>query len=215
MSDKKPIPWIFKDSALFKSWSWTTEHFDARILMTAGASSPTWRIVDKSGSDKVELGMGEEQGFPTAQDAVLELIGKAYPVKCGYGAYAGDLATTFIIKNGKKVNFAPYIGSNVILNAYNKNNPKRPVVLIGVLSVSHFNIELKTDRNNVLVVPPAFIIDLQKEFEPSQMIEFKAKNSAQRLFREEWRKGCTGSPGYLAKTVIHNPNDDFCPIHDK
>jgi hypothetical protein len=215
MEQKKQIPWIFKDSPMLKSWSWTTEHFDAKILVAMGMNTPTWKVVDTSGSSPTTLGLGEELNFPQAQDAILELIGKAYPTKCGYGAYAGDLATTFTIKNGQKVDFASYVGSNVIIEAYNKQEPSRNSILVGGLSVSHFNIELKTDRDRILVVPPAFIISVKKEFENSEMIERVEKKGAQRLFREEWRPGCTGSPGFISGTLIHNPNDIFCPIHDK
>jgi hypothetical protein len=215
MDNLKPIPWIFKENPMLKSWSWETDLFDAKILMTKGIDSPTWTVVDRSGTPPTPLGMGEELSFQEAQDAILELIGKSYPVRYGYWAYAGKLATTFIVKNGQKVDFTPYIGSSVIIEAYNKRDPSRPAVLIGTLSVSHFNIELKTDRERILVIPPAFIISVKKEFDTSGNVQVKEQVGGKRLFREEWRPGCTGSPGYLQGTLVHNPNDVFCPIHDK
>lgn len=212
---RKAIPWIFKTNPLMKSWSWNSDHFDATIMGSPGSPVATWRVVDKSGSTPTQIGMGEDDTFLAAQDSVLELVSKSYPTKCGYTAYAGDLATTFNIKNGKRVDLSTYVGSQVIVEAFNKKDPSRNTILMGTLSVSHFNVELKTDQNRVLVIPPAFIINIKKEFDSSEMSERKEKLGVQRLFKEEWRRGCTGSPGYITKTVIHNPNDEFCSIHDK
>lgn len=212
--DRKPVPWILLNNPVLKSWTWDTEHFDAVILAMGNVNSYSWKVVDKSGSEPVQLEFGETRTFTEAEEEVLEIISKSYPIRCGYHAYAGDLATSFIVKNGKKVDFAPYVGSNVILEIFNKKNPEQTSILVGTLTISHFNLELKTERDSTLVIPPSFIIDVKKEFDPTAMQERKPKVGSRRVFQEEWRKGCTGAPGYVAGTVVHNPNDAFCPIHD-
>lgn len=214
MSARRAVPWIHATHPMFKTWSWETEHFEAKITLVGKTSGYTWKVVDISGSSKDLLDLGETTSWKQAESDILELVGKAYPLKFGYGAYAGDLATTFTIKTGIKVNFAKYVGTTVIAEVFNKRNPERPQVIAGTLTVENFNIQIRTDNSQAVLLPPAFILNIRKEYDPSKVEEYKTRKTGRRVFQGEWRKGCTGSPGYVPGTVVHNPSDDFCPLHD-
>lgn len=212
--DRKPVPWLFVDSPLLKAWTWSTEHFEAKIFSMGTQNGYAWKVVDSSGSRAVTLGAGEAQRFNQAEDELLELIGKSYPITLGYQSYAGDLATTFVLRSGRKVDLAPYVGTDVIVDVFNKEDPSTPITLVGVFSIKNYKVHIRTDRSSVSAVPPEFIINIRREFDPTKMQDKVERQGSRRVFQQEWVKGCTGRPGFLVGTVIHNPTDEFCPIHD-
>lgn len=212
---KQPIPWIFTDSPIMKKWSWKTAHFDARILSMAGDSSLVWEVVDVSGGAPSILDTSETLTFVQAQNDILEIIGKSYPPILGYWAYARELATTFLVKNGEPFDFGPYEGREVIVEYFNKHKPHQPVIVMGILHVTNYNITLRPANKDSIVIPPSFIISVRKEGERSAYGEIKEKKTPRsRILHEEWRVGCTGAPGYAPNTLIHNQSDPYCPIHD-
>ncbi len=213
-SERRAIPWVFVDSPLLKAWTWTTPHFESKILSMGAKDSYTWKVVDKTGSPSTVIGAGEFNSFTGAEEELLELIGKAYPISLGYQAYAGDLATTFVIRSGKKVDLSAYLGGNVIVDVFDKKNPEFPLTIVGLFSLSNYKVHIKTDRNSISVIPPEFIINIRREFDPSQMKEKVESFGSRRVFNTEWVQGCTGHPGFVVGTVIHNPSDEFCSIHD-
>lgn len=214
MTERRAIPWVFVDSPLLKAWTWKTPHFEAKILSMGSRDSYTWKVVDHTGAPSTVIGAGEFNTFDGAEEELLELIGKAYPINLGYQAFAGDLATTFVIRSGKKVDLAVYIGNNVVVEVFDKKNPDVPLTIVGLFSLVNYKVHVKTDRNNVSVIPPEFIINVRREFDPSQMEEKVERSGSRRVFNQEWVKGCTGHPGFIFGTVIHNPSDEFCSIHD-
>jgi len=212
--ERKAVPWVFADSPLLKAWTWSTPHFEGKILSMGSKDSFTWKVVDKTGSPSTVVGAGEMNNFAGAEEEILELIGKSYPLNLGYQVFAGDLATTFMLYNNKKVDLAAYLGSNVIVEVFDKRNPAQNLTIVGLFALSHYKVHIKTDRNNVSIIPPEFIIDIRREFDPTQMEEKIEEAGSRRVFKQEWVKGCTGHPGFMVGTVIHNPSDEFCPIHD-
>lgn len=212
------VPWVFTDSPFIKAWTWKTTHFEAKVLSSGNKNDFTWKVVDTSGGEAKILGQGEAMNFQASEEEVLELIGKSYPRRLGYQKYAGHLATTFTLHNGKKIDLGVFYGQQVILTVFNKNAPMTPTTISGSISVSHYKVLIKTDRNSTVSIPPEYIMSIRKEFdtEESLIVEVDkqtAKNE-RRIFNEEWRRGCTGKPGFRIGTVIHAPSDEYCPIHD-
>lgn len=210
-----PVPWLYNDTVLVKSWTWKAKHFDAKILTGGNGDGYSWKVVDKSGAEPKPLATGEELDFVAAENQVLELIGKAYPQNLGYHAYAGELATTFTLHNGRKMNFAPYSGSSVIVEVYNAKAPQSPYVVSGILTIKNYKIVIKTDRTNIAVTPEQ-IINLKKEYNSDEALLGTAspEKLVRRVINEEWRKGCTGQPGFRSGTLLHKATDDPCPFHD-
>lgn len=214
---KKAAPWVFSENAFIKSWIWKTPHFEARI-MSSPAGDFTWKVIDITGSTPTTIGTSEVDSFQTAEDEALEIIGKSYPRKLGYYAYAGDLATTFTLHNGQKVNLGTYYGQNVILTVFNKKSPMTPHTISGTLTINHYKVLVKTDTSTQVSIPPEYIMKIRKEYDAiNALIEDTAATDAKRqkrIIQENWRPGCTGQAGFKVGTIIHSPDDAPCPFHD-
>lgn len=210
------VPWIYSDTLLIKTWSWKTEHFDAKIFSGGKGDAYSWKVTDKTGETPKTLNSGEELDFITSEKQILELVGKAYPRSLGYHAYAGDLATTFFLHNGSKMNLAEFSGSNVIVQVFNKNNPANPYVIKGLFSLKNYKAIIKTEANNVAISPEQ-IMNIRKEYETNEALITKTSATPKpenRVIQEEWRPGCTGQPGFRSGTLIHKAGDEACPFHD-
>lgn len=215
--NKKAAPWIFSENPIMKIWSWTSPHFKAKIIASA-AGDFTWEVIDITGSSPTTIGTSEVTSFQEAEDEILELIGKAYPRNLGYQAYAGELATTFTLHNGKKENLGNYYGQTVILTVFNKNSPMTPRIISGILTLKNYRVIIKTDTNSQVSIPPEYIMKIRKEYESENVLIESVRNQEmvgqKRLINENWRPGCTGQPGYKIGTIIHSPSDASCPFHD-
>lgn len=214
---KKPVPWIFHDSPLMKAWEWRTEHFEVKIYSSGESSTLAWKVVDVSGGGPVTLETSESRSFSAAEEEILEIVGKSYPPVLGYWAYARELATTFVIKDGTKFDFGSYEGKETTLHVFNKKNPRMPIVITGVLHVTNFQITINPPNRTSIVIPPSFILTARKETVNRSQYSAKDSNAREsnkrRIVHEEWRPGCTGQPGFAPNTVVHNVDDRHCPIH--
>lgn len=213
--NRTSVPWIYADTLLVKSWTWKTTHFDAKILSGGNGDGYSWKVTDKTGASPKTLNSGEELDFVAAEAQILELVGKAYPRSLGYHAYAGDLATTFVLQNGKKINLGSFSGSNVIVEVYNKNNPQTPYIVSGIFTLKNYKAIVKTDTNNIAISPEQ-IMNIRKEYNSDEALIVKSVNETalSRVINEEWRPGCTGQPGFRSGTLIHKAGDESCPFHD-
>lgn len=215
---RKPIPWVYTDGEIAKFWIWKTPEFEVRIFAEGRIGARTsfgWKITDLSRGREIPFDSSVATTFQEAVDTILEIIGKSYPRKLGYLTYAGDLATTFQIGTGQKLDFASFSGESVIVKIVADDGAE--TVLVGVLQVENYLIKVRSEDNIVTSFPPARIKDVQKQFggislsnrEPSKAVGTKLK----RVFHTEYTRGCTGRPGFLPHTVMHGPADEYCSIH--
>lgn len=220
MSSKRapvlPVPWNHKPGSMASSWSWDTPHFMVTIFAEGMSSRPmyNWKISDKTSGFIKTFDTGMDLSFNEAANNVLEIIGKSYPRTLGYQAYAGPLATTFMISDGKKYDFSPAIGEKVIMKVLDTNN--REITLSGVFDISNYDFAL-TQGDGVLLIPPTQVIDILQEFGHSSYIKFgdnsPSRSGTGRIVHEPWQKGCTGKPGFRPGTTVHPPGAEYCSIH--
>lgn len=217
---RKPIPWEYTDNASVKIWEWFTKDFKVTILSEgSGRKSFGWKIIDCSQGRDIPFESSISNSFNEAVDTILELIGKSYTPSLGYGAYAGELATTFTVASGMKLDFAPLVGETVIVKVIDDNLVER--ILTGSLQISNYLIKIIVDSTSAVSVPPERIKDIQKEYGGISLIQGRLKNSPKatstklkRVFNTEYVRGCTGRPGFKPGTVEHGPGDPYCPIHN-
>lgn len=220
MNNKKrePIPWVHRVNPLVTSWTWETDHFIV-IIYAEGLSERKmfhWKISDKSSGQPVPFDSNQEQSFNACVESILEIIGKSYNRKLGYQKYAGDLSTTFTVFDGRRFDLSPLIGEQVIIRVMNPDGEE--IQVSGMFDIENYDIVLRSGELNESRITPSSIIDIEKEFNPVSALDQLGKkvrsSRAGRIFYEEWRKGCTGRPGFNAGTVEHSPGDKYCSIHN-
>lgn len=216
---REPIPWVHKINPLVTSWTWETEHFIV-VIYAEGLSEKKmyhWKISDKSSGQPVPFDSNQEVSFNACVDSVLEVIGKSYNRRLGYLAYAGDLATTFIIHDGRKLDLSPIVGQQVVVTLLDPDT-NLEVQINGMFDIENYDAIVKTDEMSEARIAPISIIDIHKEFSSGSVLDSltnQVKTSrAGRIIYEEWKKGCTGRPGFNPGTVEHSPGDKYCPIHN-
>jgi len=215
---RRPIPWFHRTNPLVTSWIWDTDHFTVTIYAegTNARKMYHWKINDKSSGTPVPFDSSAGDSFADCVDTVLEIIGKSYKRTFGYQEYAGDLATTFKVHDGRVIDLSSLIGENVSLVARDDSSSE-PMLITGMFDIQHYDVVIRTGETSVSTITPSFIIDIQKEFGTmSALDELESGVKASKnktIFYEEWRRGCTGRAGFNAGTVEHNANDAYCPIH--
>lgn len=211
VSQVKTIPWNYQESPFAKSWTWVTDHFEAKVR--SDGSRYVWTVNDKSKGRQIPLGSGPETSFTAAEGEVRELVGKSYPTRLGYRAFAGALATTFRIYTGETIDFGPLESAKVIMTVRTNEGSER--ILTGALRVVHHELHVVADSGTYRV-SPSFIVKVKKEFGGYGGSPSKAKQigKAGRLYEGEVAPGCTGIMGYNPGTVDHPPRSKQCPIHE-
>jgi len=218
MAKREHIPWDHVTNPLVSSWVWETEHFIVTIFAEGlnVKKMYNWKINDKSSGRPVPFDSAPAASFQASVDAAVEVIAKSYPRELGYQAYAGELATTFTIHDGRKLDFATLIGNSVTLTARNADGQN--TLLNGIFDIRNYDITIQTDESTISIIPPERIIDISKEYGSMSVLDSLTKNVKstrnKRIFYEEWRKGCSGRPGFNPGTVEHGPADEFCGIHN-
>lgn len=207
----KTIPWNYQESPFAKSWTWTTDHFEAKVR--SDGSRYVWTVSDLSKGRQIPLGSGPETSFTAAEDEVRELVGKSYPTRLGYRAYAGSLATTFRIYTGEVIDFGPLESSKVIMTVRTSEGVER--ILTGALRVVHHELHVVSESGTYRV-SPSFIVKVSREFGGMGSSPSKARKLGKsgRLYEGELVPGCTGVLGYDPGTVDHPPRAPHCPIHE-
>jgi len=215
---RKQIPWTFVENDRVKLWVWKTKDFEVQIFAEGETNSKknfAWKITDKTQGRDIPFDSAIASTFQECVDAVLELIGKSYKPILGYQAYAGELATTFTIATGQRLDFAPLVGEKMIVKVLEDDGSEK--VVVGALQIENYSVQIRTDDNNATVFPPERIKDLQKEFAGVSVLtsldQTKSSSKMKRVFHTEYTRGCTGQPGFKPGTVTHSPSDPYCPIH--
>lgn len=221
-SPRKAIPWIHRTNPLVTSWVWETDHFVATIFsegLGAGKKMFNWKINDKSSGASVPFESSASKDFNEAVEGLLEVIGKSYDRVLGYQEYSGDLATTFTVFTGQKIDLSPLIGETITLLIYNEHDELNDIMISGQFDISHYDIVLQADDQTTVKINPAYVKSIKKEYNLNEMIDeldkaSKTASRGRRIFYEEWRKGCTGRPGFNPGTTEHSIGDPFCSIHN-
>lgn len=216
---RNPVPWTFYQTPFATTWTWETEHFIATIYQEGLGEQKmfSWKLNDKVAMNgtAVPFDGSATINFMQAQEAVLEVIAKAYNRSLGYHAFAGNLATTFQISGGRQMDFAGLIGNRVELEAYTGEG-KETSTVIGVFDINHYDFSLKVDENDIVYVSPAYVIDIRDMNSGHTLLtamQEAMEALARRVVDEEWKPGCTGRAGYREGTTEHRSGDLFCPIH--
>jgi hypothetical protein len=215
---RTPIPWVYKANPIITTWVWETEHFILTVYAEGLLAKKlyNWKIGDKTRGKTVPFDSSNSDSFNTSVDAALEVIGKSYPRDLGYQQYTGELSTTFVIADGRKLDFSSLIGETVVVRAHDGEGGE--TVLNGVFDVRNYDFFVQTAEKTGAVIPPTKVIDIRKEYGSMSALDAleatvkTTKNN--RIIHQEWVKGCTGRPGFNPGTVAHSPNDSYCPIHN-
>lgn len=159
---RKPVPWIYTENALFKNWMWETPHFTVKIIGEGdplqGGAVFTWSISEKTEKGSFVFESSTSRSFREAELEIVEIIGKSWDKKLGYAEYAGELATTFSIRGGEKLNFEPYLGEHVELSFINGSKQESRS---GIFAIRHYKTLLKLDNGKVIEIPPAIITNIK------------------------------------------------------
>jgi hypothetical protein len=214
--EREPIPWEHKSSEKLSTWTWTTDHFVVKMFAEGLSTRKVynWKILDKSTGFPRPFDNGVNLTFNEAVDTILESIGKSYARELGYLAYAGKYATTFQIADGKKYDFASVIGESVVARVLDKDGNE--TVITGLFDIQNYDFVVSNGDNSV-ILPPLKVVDILREFGMTSLIKTTlnepTRSRTGRIVHEEWRKGCTGKPGFRPGTTQHSPSAPFCSIH--
>lgn len=212
----KQVPWEYSNASFLETWKWETPHFvayikcDSNVGIAGTKKSYMITVEDITRGRKHVILNDMAFSFKEASEMVLEKVSKSYPANTNYREYAGDLATTFTIADGRKVNFANLEGHRAVLTVHTEDGRKN---LVGSLQVKHYQIELTLEGGNKALIPPVLIFDVHSE-DGSRFISVdNNEQTSDRTVKGIFLRGCTGKPGYFSGTIEHEPGTDWCPIH--
>jgi len=225
------VPWIYSDSPGILLWTWMTEHFCARITGAdvseqVGAELATgqrvirsygWELADltrtNQGMPRV-LVEGMASTFEEADAAIREHVGKCYDPRLGYRRYCGALATTFELADGTRIDAAPLVGTRCTVTVLAAGGTTQTVQ--GDLSIDHYKWRLR-DGDRLLELLPAHVRSIGNRTAAAEraasVVHLESYSGIARIYRDEPRTGCTGTPGFMAGTVDH-ANASRCPVHE-
>lgn len=207
---RKEVPWEYSEH-MIKMWRWLTPHFDAQVKSDAEGIRFIYSVTDLTRGKRVPLVNDFAQSFPSAEQKILEFIGKSYPPAAGYRPYAGNLATTFLIGTGESIDFGPHEGSRVIITV---KTPEGKQTITGSLQVKNHDVEILTENRSTVVIPPVLITSVRHEYSNDSGKPTEAKRqSNNRIVPGKHQTGCTGKPGFFDNTVEHSPTAPWCPVH--
>jgi hypothetical protein len=210
-SMKKKAPWVYATSSVLQMWQWKSDHFDAQIK--SDGNRFIYSLTDTSQNVRHTIESNMAMDFRNAENRILELISKSYPIHLGYREYAGELATTFRINSGEDVDFGPLEGERVIVKV---KTPKGEQTVIGPLQVMYHKVNIIADGSGDTVeIPPVLILSVRPEFAKAtdKAPTSKGTASRSRTVQGPFTRGCTGKVGYQAGTVEHPTRSSWCPIH--
>lgn len=232
MSERaEEIPWQFTDQVGVLQWAWVTEHFIARIVgqEVIGADlteaqgqrlvrSYRWEIGDlmqrNQGMPRI-LVEGTAREFPEAEQAVREHVGKAYDPRLGYRRYSGAATFTFTLATGERLDVHPFIGTRCQISVLLPGGAVQ--VVSGEFDVRAYYWIVKS-RDGEFEVVPEHVQSITNRSEvadrAAEITRSETYAGVGRIYREEYRSGCTGRPGFEYGTVDHG-GSDVCPLHER
>lgn len=164
------VPWAYTEDSLVRLWLWKTRHFVARVKADADENIAvySWDIKDISTGKERLFEYGETRTFKEAENDILEIISKAYPIGAGYAAFAGSLMTTYTLRGGKKLDFAPYVGEICVVNYTPRNEPSGRA--IGKIGLRNWDILLVLENGSTMVIPSTFIDSVEPLNKSNMMV---------------------------------------------
>lgn len=153
-----PIPWSHTMSDLGSVWKWSTPDFT--VVITGDSRSFYWVLSDTSLNPEGEprpFADGTTASFEQAERAIRETLGKAYPPQMGYRQYAGSLATTFILADGRAHDLEEFVDRRVTVTVAERGWDGLPCR--GVASVEHYDLVLTT-AEEIVRISPSYIVDI-------------------------------------------------------
>jgi len=219
------IPWTYTDEAGMVQWSWVTEHLAARIVAVVSADASGnrviryyhWELADRM---RLNQGMprllieGDASSFDEAESLVREHVGKCYDPRLGYRRYAGSHAFTFELSSGERKDVSGLIGSEVTITVVASDGSTHS--WRGDFDVSGYRWRLRTSER-VFDITPEHVVSITDRSahaaEAARITHPDSYSGVGRIYREDFRAGCTGRPGFLPQTVDH-AGATRCPIHE-
>lgn len=207
----RAIPWAFFDHDLMKMWVWRTDHFEVRV--SADFNSFNWVVTDLIANPEQGrfLTEGRTREFQEAEEEVRETIGKSYPIKYGYGEYAGPLASTFTIATGERIDFGQFVGHRTIVTVRLPGGAEKSFV--GSVRAVNYEVHVSPDAGSPVRIQPSHIVRVAGEGGKRVVTAATSTHTGMgRLHKGGVGRGCTGRPGFLPDTVDHTA--DACPVHE-
>ncbi len=226
----EPVPWIYSDTPGILMWTWLTEHFIAKITGaevhgsdhegTAGQRtirSYSWELADlmRTHQDMPRVLIeGMAASFEDADALIREHVGKCYDVRLGYGRFAGTLANTFILATGETLDTTPLLGTRCTITVLLPGGGSQQVQ--GDLSLEHYKWRVR-DGDQILEITPEHVSSVVNKSEAAsraaKVVHLDTYSGIARIYRDERKTGCTGTPGFMVGTVDH-AGAPRCPVHE-
>jgi hypothetical protein len=207
-----PIPWRYVDLDLLEVWVWETGHFEVKV--TAEPNSFAWEVGDLVVSNDGQprwLTGGRVVDFAAAEDAVREVIGKSYPVRYGYGRFAGHLATTFVVASGQRMDLGPFHGTRALVTVRMPGGADQ--TFLGQCAVLHYELLLTPDTGHQVKIQPSYIVAVTGENGAKGPASSGSTfTGVGRIYKGRIVHGCTGTPGFLPDTIEHAGGP--CQVHE-
>lgn len=225
------IPWQFTDEGGVLQWAWLTDHFIARIIgQEAHGHSPAedegarvvrsyrWELSDliqrNQGMPRLLIeGMGRT--FPEAEEAIREHVGKAYDPRLGYRRFAGDATFTFTLATGERLDVHRFIGTPCQITVLLPGGGTQ--IVGGEFDVRAYRWNVRSRDGEFEIVPEHVQSITNRSEVADRAAEITMSDTYAgigRIYREEFRAGCTGRPGFEARTVDH-AGAPACPLHER
>lgn len=203
---RKEIPWEYTQNPTLRVWRWLTPHFDA--IVRSDGNRFVYSVTDRTRGMRLPLVNDYATSFKDAEESVLEVVGKAYPPGAGYRDYAGELATTFAIATGERIDFGPLEGTRVTLVVNMDNGEQKSIT--GPLNVSHYKILIRDEAGDRYTIPSQRIASVQSD---EKRRPDRVPHGQSRTVPGSVKEGCTGQPSFSAGKVDHPASVPWCPVH--
>ena len=223
----EPVPWIYSDAPGIVMWTWLTEHFVAKItgveVRGVGSNdrrtirSYSWELADlmrmNQGMPRVLI-EGMAASFDEAEAMIREHVGKCYDVRLGYGRFSGSLANTFTLASGEVLDTTPLLGTRCTVTVLLPGGGSQQVQ--GDLSLQNYKWRLR-DGDQILEITPEHVSSVVNRSEAAsraaKVVHLDTYSGIARIYRDERKTGCTGTPGFMVGTVDH-AGAARCPVHE-
>jgi len=222
------IPWQYTDSGGVLQWAWVTEHFIARIVGHEASASDVdgqrvmrnyrWELSDliQRNQDLPRLLVeGASRTWEEAEEHVREHVGKAYDPRLGYRRFCGQATFTFDVASGERIDVSSFIGTKCHITVLVPGGGER--VISGEFEVRNYRWILGA-RDGSYEVVPEHVLRITNRSEvadrAAEIAYAPTYMGVGRIYREEFRPGCTGKPGFEIGTVDH-AGSARCPIHER
>jgi hypothetical protein len=152
--------------------------------------------------------------FDDAEALIREHVGKCYDSRLGYGRFAGSLANTFTLSTGETLDTTALLGTRCTITVLQPGGRTQQVQ--GDLSLAHYKWRLR-DGDQILEITPEHVTSVVNKSEAAtraaKVVHLDTYSGIARIYRDERKSGCTGTPGFMVGTVDH-AGAPRCPVHE-